>query len=681
MKTHLGHYEIVSELGRGGMGVVYKGYEPALGRHVAIKELSPSLAHDPNLVERFLREARSMASLSDPHIIQVYFIGTDEHTSQPFFAMEFIDGDSLSGVLKREGKLSVENALKIMHQTAQGLASAHDKGVIHRDIKPGNLMLTLRGQVKIADFGIALATQDISKKLTSTGEFVGTPGYLSPEICLGKTVDQRSDIFSLGIVLFEMLSGKTPFTDESPLGLMLEVVKAEIPDIRGLNKEVDIQTAAILTRMVAKEPSDRFQSCHDLAAALEAHTLVAKGGTVKFLLPKAATSDATMVGVATPASQPQRLVTPPPVVRAATPASAAHVAQAAPPAPPVFVEAPKTGASARPSARPSVLDRQERRSGSKVPLAIAAALVLLLGGGAFAFRGNLTQFVSGFGAGFSGQKAYDQGVAAGQVSNPVGTSQAASAPATDTTATSTAATSSFIAVVPPVQTEGGGDAAASIAADAAPRNDSAVVLVSPVVDTPVVQTAEPLAPAPVASNDASTSTASPAIKRLVAARNARREVASNTPPREVAPPATPRIAVIAIGDSAIVGPAKQRIEERLLDAGFDVVDTDLIGGIGGRGDLPGIFAALRRDATVAVVIKAEPVGSAPITFYGQVDTLYTANLTVRSYFIPEKRALGAGFRESVSFTAMGAASKAEEAVEPRLDRLLGELAAYRKRRG
>ncbi len=678
MKTHLGHYEIVSELGRGGMGVVYKGYEPALGRHVAIKELSPSLAHDPNLVERFLREARSMASLSDPHIIQVYFIGTDEHTSQPFFAMEFIDGDSLSGVLKREGKLSVENALKIMHQTAQGLASAHDKGVIHRDIKPGNLMLTLRGQVKIADFGIALATQDISKKLTSTGEFVGTPGYLSPEVCLGKTVDQRSDIFSLGIVLFEMLSGKTPFTDESPLGLMLEVVKAEIPDIRSLNKEVDIQTAAILTRMVAKEPVDRFQSCHDLAAALEAHTLVAKGGTVKFLLPKAATSDATMVGAPTPASQPQRLVTPPPVVRAATPAPAAH---AAPPAPPVFVDAPKTGASVRASARPSVLDRQERRSGSKVPLAIAAALVLLLGGGAFAFRGNLTQFVSGFGAGFSGEKAYEQGVAAGKVSNPVGTSQAAPTPTMDTTETSTSATNSSIAVVSSAQTEGGSDAAASIAADAAPRNDGAVVPVPPVVDASVAQTAEPSAPVAVPSNDASNSSASPAIKRLVAARNARRDVASNTPPREVAPPATPRIAVIAIGDSAIVGPAKQRIEERLIDAGFDVVDTDLIGGIGGRGDLPGIFAALRRDATVAVVIKAEPVGSAPITFYGQVDTLYTANLTVRSYFIPEKRALGAGFRESVSFTALGAASKAEEAVDPRLDRLLGELAAYRKRRG
>ena len=281
MKTHLGHYEIVSEIGRGGMGVVYKAYEPALNRHVAIKELSPSLAHDPQLVERFLREARAMAALSDPHIIQIFYIGTDETTSQPFFAMEFVEGDSLSAILKRDGKFTVDNALKVLHQTAQGLATAHDHGVIHRDIKPGNLMLTQRGQVKVADFGIALATTDISKKLTSTGEFVGTPGYLSPEVCLGKPVDQRSDIFSLGIVLFEMLSGRIPFSDESPLGLMLEVVKAEIPNIQELNDAVDASTAAILARMVAKEPENRFQSCHDLIAALQAHPALTHGALAK----------------------------------------------------------------------------------------------------------------------------------------------------------------------------------------------------------------------------------------------------------------------------------------------------------------------------------------------------------------------------------------------------------------
>jgi predicted Ser/Thr protein kinase len=258
------------------MGVVYKGYEPSLNRYVAIKVLAESLAHDASVKERFLREARSMAALNDPHIIQIYFIGDDG--GQTYFVMEFVDGESLGSLLKREGKLKPEQAAKIVYQTAQGLATAHDKGVIHRDIKPGNLMVTSRGAIKIADFGIALSTQDFSKKLTSTGEFVGTPGYLSPEVCQGKPVDQRSDIFSLGIVLFECLAGRMPFTDESPLGLMLEVVKAEIPDVCSLNAEVDAELSRILAKMVAKDPADRYQSCHELIADLARHPLVAKGG-------------------------------------------------------------------------------------------------------------------------------------------------------------------------------------------------------------------------------------------------------------------------------------------------------------------------------------------------------------------------------------------------------------------
>src|SRR5690349_22177608 len=299
MKQQLGHYDLVAELGRGGMGVVYKGYEASLNRYVAIKVLADSLAHDPGIKERFLREARSMAALNDPHIIQLYFIGDDE--GQTFFVMEFVDGESLGSVLKRERKLKPEQAAKIIYQTAMGLSTAHDRGVIHRDIKPGNLMLTARGSVKIADFGIALTTQDFSKKLTSTGEFVGTPGYLSPEVCLGKPVDQRSDIFSLGIVLFECLAGRMPFTDESPLGLMLEVVKAQLPDVCSLNKDVDAELSRIVTEVVAKDPADRYQSCQELIVDLQKHPLVAKGGPV-MLQTKMSPAAATVLGGKTPVS-------------------------------------------------------------------------------------------------------------------------------------------------------------------------------------------------------------------------------------------------------------------------------------------------------------------------------------------------------------------------------------------
>lgn len=298
MKTHLGHYEIVAELGRGGMGVVYKGYEPSLSRYVAIKELNASLTSNPQVVERFLREARSMAMLNDPHIIQIYSIG--QQNDQPFFVMEFVDGACLSDVIAREGHLLVGDALKIVQQTAQGLAVAHARGVIHRDIKPANLMISVRGQIKIADFGIALASHGIDSKLTGAGEFVGTPGYLSPEIVQGQTIDARSDVFSLGVVLFEMLTGRTPFSVESVYKLVLEVVQSDIPDVREINADIDPGVAAILAKMLMKDPDKRYQSMRELLADLALHPLTSSGGELTLKITAAKAIPITMVGLATP---------------------------------------------------------------------------------------------------------------------------------------------------------------------------------------------------------------------------------------------------------------------------------------------------------------------------------------------------------------------------------------------
>jgi eukaryotic-like serine/threonine-protein kinase len=266
MAQMIGNYEVLSELGRGGMGVVYKAFEPALNRSVALKMLNEGIAHQPGLVERFYREARAMATLSDPNVVQIYAVG--EHMGQPYFVMEYIDGESLSARLKRE-RMSVKDARRLMAQAASGLAAAHERGLIHRDIKPGNLMLTQKGSVKVTDFGIALA-EGSGERLTGTGGIVGTPGYLSPEACLGEPIDARTDIFALGVVFYEMLTGRLPFDDKSPYALMAAVVQAQIPDVTILNKDVDPNTLAILAKMLARRPNERFQTCSELEDALTA---------------------------------------------------------------------------------------------------------------------------------------------------------------------------------------------------------------------------------------------------------------------------------------------------------------------------------------------------------------------------------------------------------------------------
>jgi serine/threonine-protein kinase len=635
MKEHLGHYDIIAELGRGGMGVVYKGYETSLNRYVAIKVLAESLAHDESVKERFLREARSMAALNDPHIISIYFIGDD--AGQTYFVMEFVDGESLGSLLKREGKLKPEQAAKIVYQTAQGLATAHDKGVIHRDIKPGNLMITARGAVKIADFGIALSAQDFSKKLTSTGEFVGTPGYLSPEVCQGKPVDQRSDIFSLGIVLFECLAGRMPFTDESPLGLMLEVVKAEIPDVRTLNADVDPELERILAKMVAKDPAERYQSCQELVADLSRHPLVAKGGPIT-LQTKMSTAAATMVGQKTPVSGQRPLPTTSPTPQ------------------PLPVSRPTTPAGSQPvmGAHQPVLQPQTAKSSPMLPLAIAAILILGLAGGAWAFRDRIPVLQQFLGA--SATTAQTPTMAT-QTSAPT------PAPAMQTMPANMAPAQQTAASEPPPPTD-------PRYAETTPSNASTAIPA-----TPAPQENPPAAPAqpPVAST-ATAPTSAPPVQVATAAE----------PPKVLAPPKphVPTIAILASGDDAISEPAEQAIESTLMHRGYRVVDQDSLPRVGRLidGERPRFaeaLAVLQGHADAVVFVHARKVGAQEMNYYGQTSTLYTAQLNVRAYSVEGRRQLGPPWSEQVNFTNLNAGDKAKEAVEPMLERVSERLVDYR----
>ena len=640
MRTRLGHYDIVAELGRGGMGVVYKGHETSLNRYVAIKVLADSLAHDEAVKERFLREARSMAALNDPHIIQIYFIGEDEG-GQTYFVMEFVDGESLGSMLKREGKLSVEQSAKVIQQTALGLSTAHDRGVVHRDIKPGNLMINSRGAVKIADFGIALSNHDLSKKLTTTGEFVGTPGYLSPEVCLGKPVDQRSDIFSLGIVFFEMLTGRMPFTDESPLGLMLEVVKAEIPDVREINHDVDPEIARILDKMIAKDPNERYQNCHDLVAELGAHPLVAKGGPIS-LQPKMSPAAATMIGQKTPVSAQTSLPATPRTPASASPGVApTRVTPSGipmPPAPPV----------AAPSHQ-SVLDRDgQAPRRSALPWAIAAIVLLAFAGGAYAFRDRIPGMST--------------------APTPASTVAAMPSPATNTPTPPSAP--------PPPATP----AADLAAANTAPPNTLA--------------TAPTTAPGQTTTSaDASTdASGAPAARASQAGVDALRELpaaqaAQDAPPPQIASakvpekpaappkPHVPTIAVVVGGDDVISSPAEDAMVNLLQSRGFRVIE----GGHSG-GDRPNLHALSGR-ADAVVFVNARPVGSQEIAYYGQSSTLYTVQLGVKAYRVSDGSVLWTSSTEQVNFTSLNAAEKAREAIEPMLDTVDSRLAEFRSRGG
>ena len=680
MKQQLGHYDLVAELGRGGMGVVYKGYEASLHRYVAIKVLADSLAHDPGIKERFLREARSMAALNDPHIIQIYFIGEDE--GQTFFVMEFVDGESLSSVLKREHQLKPEQAAKVIYQTALGLATAHDRGVIHRDIKPGNIMIDARGNVKIADFGIALSSADISKKLTSTGEFVGTPGYLSPEVCLGKVVDQRSDIFSLGIVLFEMLAGRMPFTDESPLGLMLEVVKAEIPDVRALNADVDPELSRILSRMIAKEPADRYQSCQDLAADLARHPLLANGATLQ-LRTQPSPAAATVVGMKTPVSGQSALpnTTPTPLPRPnVTPA-------------PTTVATPPRAQSTLPAvtlpdnAHQSLLERQaaatKKSSSPALPLAIAALLLLGLGGGAYAYRdqlGFMKQFLPASLAGPATTAAPAQTVmtatdtqpAAAPASTPAPAS-VATPPATASvaaTTTSTDAQPTSAAVASAVTSTSANVENAAKDANAANSTSAAAGAGGAALTEPTAGTgiAAPGSSAAGATDPASTSTATNAVAANAIEPPkppAAPQIAKVTPPPPVAPPKphVPTIGISFSGDRRAAEPAARMLKAQLTQQGYVV-------------EMVASRASARGRVDALVAIAAQPTGEMDVSAYGQSNTATTAVLNVNVFEMKTGRELS-DFSESIVYTGLAAKGQAEEAVREMAPKIESRLREYR----
>jgi tRNA A-37 threonylcarbamoyl transferase component Bud32 len=259
-----GRYEIVRRLGQGGMAEVYLATDRMLGRAVAVKVIRDRLAEDRKLAARFRREARAAAALNHPGIVAVHDVGMDGDT--PYIVMEYVRGRSLAEVLQHEGPLPPSRVAEIGIALAQAVAVAHDAGIVHHDVKPGNVMITERGEVKVLDFGIAHAMQ--WTPLTEGPAVHGTAEYMSPERIRGGDGDPRSDVYSLGVVLYELATGRPPFAGDTPLATAYRHLEESPPEPRSIRPDLPASLSAVLMRCLAKRPDDRYRRADDLAADL-----------------------------------------------------------------------------------------------------------------------------------------------------------------------------------------------------------------------------------------------------------------------------------------------------------------------------------------------------------------------------------------------------------------------------
>lgn len=268
--TNIGRYEVKEELGRGGMATVYRAYDPMFDREVAIKVLPPEFLHDPNFRERFKREIKVIAALEHPAIVPVYDLG--EENGMPYYVMRYMPGGSLSARIAR-GSISIQDATQIIEKLASAMTYAHKKGVVHRDLKPDNILFDDNGDPYLSDFGVASFASN-NASLTGNSA-IGTPAYMSPEQAQGEKADSRSDIYSLGVIIFQMLSGQQPYKADTPMATALKQITEPIPEILDVKPELPRATDTIIKTAMAKRREDRYSSAIELARAFDraAHNL------------------------------------------------------------------------------------------------------------------------------------------------------------------------------------------------------------------------------------------------------------------------------------------------------------------------------------------------------------------------------------------------------------------------
>ena len=675
MPEKIGPYSVVSQLGRGGMGVVYKGRDERLNRFVAIKVLTENLSEDPTFLQRFVREAQAAAALSHPNVVQIYFTGQDDD-GHPYFVMEYVAGQSLDHVLRSEGRIDNPRASQLMLQAAHGLAAAHDLGIIHRDIKPANLILDERGIVKIADFGLALPA-DAETRLTATGMFVGTPGYLSPEQCAGEIADHRTDIYALGITYYMLLTGTPPFRGQSPLALMKQILDANPPDVTTINPNIDPESRRILAKMIAKDRQNRYQNCHELVADLEnllasmgVRSMTAGLGTratasnpgtaAAMAAPAPGTAPAMPVpapGTAAAMSAPTMVVSGSganaPLSQAAAVTEASPLPQAAPLPRVADVTSPESPLPSTPTMpsmqqppmQPPPMQPPPIKKGASSPMILVAALVafVLLAGGAFAAVWYGTSLFRG-----DSQTDAKQAIAASPSkapqpaeANAIGASPATNPQEALLSQPLTPANSMASQSAPPNAPQSGSPAASPTASQNATRIASAPAAVSsPAVTQPRTQ---------VAAQQQSTPSTMPAPAQQ------RRGLSG--------------VAVAAYGDQAVLGAVSSVLRAQAEAAGLDVTDANALPAtedlFQGRVALRDLIAELRHQGFATLMVaKIEATGERELSYYGRVDTAYTSRITVTAYDLASGRPFGTPQTGSMTYTSISIDSESEDVVTP-----------------
>jgi serine/threonine-protein kinase len=631
MVDRIGHYRIVAELGRGGMGVVYKAHEESLNRFVALKVLGEHLTEDEGYIERFLREARSAAALNHPNIVQVYQVG--EEDGKHFFAMEFVTGKSLQQILRESGPMEPAQVARIALQTASGLEAAHEREIIHRDIKPANVLVDERGIVKIADFGLALMGGAASR-LTATGMFMGTPGYLSPEQCLDQNVDHRTDIYSLGVMLYEALSGNVPFTADSPLALLRQIVEVEPPDLGELAPDVDPQLRDIVARMMAKDRDLRIASCGQLIGELEGY-LETRGGAGNLAV-RLASSGAS---AAAPTTAMNSEIESQPTT--AMPSDQQDVFGGPPPPPPPPDTAPAPGPTQAPVVETAPLGDQGAGQGR---LALIAVLVVVLGIAAIVV-GGVAAWKTGLFASAAKQESTADADQLPLAAQPPPSREAAPEGGDIASEDDAEASESAVAVTGTSgEASAEGTSSTSVSTDSPPPQSSSSRQQQPKMATDRGDT-------------------SGTIQRPKPAPDSGQSRVTVPPPQ---PPVGTGTVVVAVGEELFAREAETVMEEALARAGLELVDEYSIPGasaiISGTAERdPGeLHRLLRPHARNAVVIRVEYLGERQLVYMGQRDVAFQSRVTVVPIDLADGKPVQQPTRFRVEYTHLNVERVAQE---------------------